>query len=76
MGGHGVLRKLRNFGFKTFNPLINESYDDIENIADRLTAIKQEIDRLAELDINSVYSNIMPVLEHNRKVYENLISRG
>lgn len=75
MGGAGTIAKLQLLGFKTFNPWIDESYDNIVNIADRLTAIKNEIDRLAMLNLNSIAKEIMPILEYNRKHYENFISR-
>jgi hypothetical protein len=31
MGGAGTLAKLRSFGFKTFSPWIDETYDTIGN---------------------------------------------
>jgi len=36
---HGSLQYLRNYGFRTFGDIIDESYDLIENPLDRLTAI-------------------------------------
>jgi hypothetical protein len=36
---HGSLQYLRNYGFRTFGNVIDESYDLIENPVDRLTAI-------------------------------------
>lgn len=74
--GVGTLAKLHEFGFKTFSPWIDERYDLEENVYLRLQAIKQEVNRLAQIDINNLYLEIMPILEHNRKTYENLISRG
>jgi hypothetical protein len=74
MGGLGILEKIRSFGFQTFSPWINETYDTIENIADRLTAIKQEIDRLATLDLDKLHKEIMPTLEHNRANYGKYIN--
>lgn len=42
----GTLADLRKMGYKTFSPLIDESYDTIENDDDRLSAIFNEIHRL------------------------------
>ena len=70
----GSLKKLHNYGFKTFSPWIDESYDSIENLYDRLEAIKQEIDRIAGLDVNKIQNELLPVLVHNRKIYESFIS--
>lgn len=73
MGGYGILKKIRSFGFRTFNPWIDESYDDITNNYQRLEAIKHEIDRLAQLsyaDIAEMHKQLLPTLEHNRRTYE------
>lgn len=74
MSGVGSLAKIRSFGFKTFSPWIDESYDTIENIDLRLTAIKKEIDRLAAVDLLALHNSIKPILEHNRAVYETYIN--
>jgi hypothetical protein len=74
MAAAGALAKIRSRGFKTFSPWIDESYDSIENISDRLTAIKQEIDRLATLDLNELHKEITPILEHNRETYGKYIN--
>lgn len=50
MSGPGSLSNLRNMGFKTFNPYINEEYDDEENSYKRLCLIKNEIERVCNLD--------------------------
>ena len=77
MGAAGVLHKLHNFGFKTFSPWIDESYDLTENIHLRLEKIKREIDRIATLSIdelNSIFQEMLPILEYNRQHYIQLIS--
>ena len=74
MAGAGALARIRSRGFETFSPWIDESYDTIENISDRLTAIKQEIDRLATLDLDKLHKEIMPILEHNRANYGKYIN--
>lgn len=77
MGGCGILSKLKSLGFKTFSPWIDESYDNVQNNYLRLEAIKQEIDRLASVDCNNLYKELLPILEHNRKNYVKYItSRG
>lgn len=76
MGGAGILAKLKSFGFKTFSPWIDESYDDITNNYLRLEAIKQEIDRLADIDINHLYQELLPILKHNREIYVKYITSG
>ncbi len=44
-----TLELLRSLGYKTFSPLIDESYDDEEDIAKRLLMIAKEVKRLCEL---------------------------
>lgn len=75
MTGQGILDKLRSYGFQTFSPWIDESYDLIENHNERLLAILAEIDRLASIDINKLYENIKPILDYNRTIYINLIKK-
>lgn len=75
MGGVGILERLRSVGFQTFSPYINETYDTIKNNHDRLEAIKSEIDRIAKLsdaEIMEVHNNLMPVFQHNRRIFKNL----
>ena len=69
MGGAGTLAKIRSFGFKTFSPWIDETYDTIENNYLRLEAIKKEIDRISTLDVGQIHKELMPILEHNREIY-------
>jgi hypothetical protein len=77
MGGPGTLQKIKSFGFRTFSPWINESYDQIENIHLRLESIKQEINRLAGNTIEELIQmkhDMMPILQHNRQIYDEYIT--
>jgi hypothetical protein len=47
--GPGSLELLRKYGFETFNPYINESYDMILDSSDRLRAITAELRRISLL---------------------------
>ena len=42
------LRYIRSMGYKTFSPIINESYDRIYDHASRLVAVQKEIKRLLD----------------------------
>ena len=78
MGGQGTLEKIKGFGFRTFSPWIDETYDTIENNYLRLEAVKREIDRLAQLsysDIQQIHQELLPILEHNRRTYEYHLTR-
>jgi hypothetical protein len=72
MGGPGILDKIRSFGFQTFSPWIDESYDLIKNNYQRLEAIKREIDRIANkstVELQEMHQQLLPVFGHNRKEY-------
>ena len=65
------LSALRQAGYKTFHPYIDETYDTIENDETRLVSILQEISRLSTFTDSQWLEwqeNIKPILEHNRQV--------
>jgi hypothetical protein len=67
-GNHGALRRMRELGFKTFAPTIDESYDDIADFRLRMKGAFQEIRRLcsmSQMELSELYQNLWPVLEHN-----------
>jgi hypothetical protein len=70
-----TLHSLKQLGFKTFNNIIDESYDSIEDPDERFKQIKLQIDYLASLTIeehHQLYIDLMPTLEYNRKLYQKL----
>jgi hypothetical protein len=48
-GTHGSLAYLHSYGFETFAPWIDESYDTIEDPLERLHAIVKEMKRISQL---------------------------
>lgn len=67
-GNRGGLRALREIGFRTFSPFINEEYDDIEDDNLRMSLAYAEFERLISLDraeLNRGLESLWPVLEHN-----------
>lgn len=76
LAGKDSLKYLQSKNFKTFAPYINESYDDIECISSRLTAIINEIDRLAKLpknELEKIYVNLHDIFEHNRQNFQKYV---
>lgn len=66
-----ALKSLRAFGFRTFSPWINESYDDIEDFDLRAEAILTEIKRLSLLsdsEMKTILHEVNEIIEHNHKV--------
>jgi hypothetical protein len=72
MCGVYSLKKIRSYGFKTFSPWIDESYDSIKNNHLRLEAILREVDRISKLsytELTIMHNEMQHVFEHNRNIY-------
>lgn len=70
LGRPGILKELKRIGYKTFSPMIDETYDSIQNDEERLNAIWKEISRLREnnkSDWLQWQSNIKNIVEHNKQ---------
>ena len=68
VGAHQSLSLLREMGYKTFHPYINEDYDEMLDDLSRFQAIMQEVDRLCKLtdaEWIELQKNIAPIIEHN-----------
>lgn len=63
--GQHWLRTFRNIGFKTFDGIIDESYDNIENSYDRWTMAYEQVKYLCTLDQEEVLNKVKPILEYN-----------
>ena len=68
LSGQYYLRTLRSLGFRTFDSVIDESYDEIEDYTDRAHAAFASFQKLQSLDQNSVRLKLQDVLEHNYKI--------
>ena len=66
----GSLEYLRSYGFETFAPWIDETYDTIENPVQRLKAIVQEMKRIANLSNKAeLYQEIRKIAARNQKLF-------
>jgi hypothetical protein len=68
-GTPGSLNYLREYGFKTFNGLIDESYDVITDPLQRLKAIVEEVKRIAQMpneQKKKLWSALYTIAEHNK----------
>jgi hypothetical protein len=68
LAGYHYLKNLRNMGFKTFNSVIDESYDDVEDNDIRYRMACEQILKLRHLPQQEVLDKIKPIVEHNKKV--------
>ena len=67
-GNPYTLKTLRSYGFKTFDWLVDESYDECENANDRFNMVLKEIEKLNSLPIeklHKLYYDNMEIMEHN-----------
>ena len=75
VGPHHSLQRLKDMGYQTFSPLINESYDNEKDPMKRLDLIYQEIERLTHLShqqMQDLVFDIKEILFHN---FENIKNR-
>ena len=66
------LEGLRNMGYKTFSPFIDETYDTLTNNEDRRKAIVEEVERICTLpddEYQKLLVDIQPIIDHNFKLY-------
>jgi len=66
-----TLKYLKALGYKTFSPVIDESYDSIEDNTMRMVAIVKEISRLCKLEgeaLEDYQKYCRKICEHNFKV--------
>ena len=65
VGTKDHLKSFRQLGFKTFSPVIDESYDDEPDLGRRMSKILDAMHKLSAIDPREVYEKLQPVLEHN-----------
>ena len=68
----GSLKYLREYGFRTFDGYIDESYDCIQDPGKRLHAITQEMQRINKLSAKSkqqLISGMQSAVDHNRQLF-------
>ena len=69
--GQHYLRNLRNLGFRTFDGIVDESYDSVESWEKRTRSACAEAQRLSTLDSTVVQSAAKDIVEHN---YQHLMN--
>lgn len=75
VGSCNILKTLRDDGYQTFHPFINEEYDNIENNEERMKAIFREINRISELkktDLARLIKKLATRCIHNYKHWKHL----
>jgi hypothetical protein len=70
MAGPGALDYLRSYGFKTFSPWIDESYDCESDTVSRMKLIVKEMQRIENLDASAkkqMFEALSTIAQHNRQ---------
>ncbi len=69
IGNPFLLQTLRDLGFKTFNPIINEDYDKCLDYRQRFKLIEKEIAKLAKMpikELHDLYYQLTDITIHNQ----------
>lgn len=61
----GHLEYLNSLGFKTFNSLIDESYDKVESITDRVKLVISQAENIIKNGSESFYNSAKSILDYN-----------
>ena len=65
VGTKDHLKAFRDLGFKTFSPVIDESYDDEPDRNRRFSMILDSMNELTKSDTKEVFKQLAPILQHN-----------
>ena len=74
MAAPNYIKNLRRLGFRSFGEFWDEGYDYQQGVQ-RVESIKCIIDNLGQLDskqLQNMYQQMLPILEHNYKIYHEL----
>ena len=63
--GWKYLENLRSLGFRTFDNVIDESYDQIYNDDERWAAAFEQVKRLCDMNQLEVFEKISEQVQHN-----------
>lgn len=66
IAGQNFLKNLRSLGFRTFDGIIDESYDQTADDATRWTQALDQVQALCQRDPVEVYSQVQDIVDHNQ----------
>jgi hypothetical protein len=67
IAGQGYLEFLRSLGFKTFNNIIDESYDQEKDNVRRWTMALDQFEILCSQDPDQIQNQIADIVNHNQR---------
>ena len=68
LGGQYQLRNLKQLGFQSFDSVIDESYDAIEDNNTRFRHAMEQVKYLCEQPQQEILDKIKPIVDHNFNV--------
>jgi hypothetical protein len=68
IAGQHYLKNLRDFGFRTFDGIIDESYDNEPDSRRRWTMAMEQVSWLCKQDAKTVLAQVRDIVEHNHMV--------
>lgn len=77
LGNKGTLKKLKEFGFRTFEKWFDESYDNEEEMNIRSQMITNEIEKFKDKtvdELRDIRNEMFEVCEHNRVKYIQMVT--
>jgi len=69
IGAAGSIAQLKKMGYRTFDHVIDHSYDSIENTTQRWNAVCSEVERLMATDLHSLYLSCREDLLWNQNLF-------
>ena len=67
LGAKHFLKNLRSIGFKTFHPIIDESYDEIDDLVERTKSAFNSFMELQKQDQLIIRLKLQEILDHNER---------
>lgn len=68
-GAVGTIQYLRQMGYRTFDHVIDHSYDSIQDNTERWDCACKEFERLMTVDLHQLYLNCKDDLLHNQQLF-------
>ena len=68
-GPRNCLRDLEQLGYKTFDDIIDQSYDSIEDDSVRWQKAFDQVKYICQCNPGALYRKILPKLEHNQQLF-------
>ena len=77
LGNKGVLKKLKELGFQTFDKWFDESYDNEEEMSVRAQILANEIEKFKDMTIDelkNIRNEMFEICEYNRTKYIQMLT--